>query len=220
MLKRKHLIWITTLSFLLLGSISLAAHGPWDAAGPPDGSPGGEAGSGPGHALGPGPGVPPSPAPGPACGDGGPGGISPERPGYIHANRHVFRAGDPLRLRLCLPEPVRAVIDAGEAQLFLVVLGPAAQTAVQVDTPFSEDGCLNLVDGAVPETLEGPYQIGLVLVVPDTEGDAVFDARNWYGGWRGLLGLSRLKFASGEDPEDLDGDGEVDDDCSGNGFPD
>ncbi len=215
MFKGNQLIWIMTFFFLLAGSAALAGHGPGDAAGPPAGG----GWPGPEHALGPGPGVPPSPPPGAPC-DGDPAGIAPERGGYIHANRHVLHPGDPFRLRLCLPETVRDLIDAEEAELSLIILGPVTEIAILLDKPLPEDGWLDVIEGTVPETLEGPYQVALVLVVPGTEGQAIFDVRNWYGGWRGLLAVSRIKFAPGEDPEDLDGDGEVDLDSTGNGFPD
>ena len=57
------------------------------------------------------------------------------------------------------------------------------------------------------ELPEGDYQMGLILT---KQGGDPAELADWYGGFSGLVSVTRIKITTGPDEEDLNADGEPD----------
>lgn len=153
-----------------------------------------------------------------ASANGRPGGGS----GLIVPNRHVYYPGDTLQVRVVYPRSLTA-IWSGDAESHIVINVPgdaSFSVPLTTDTPDSVVSLVELTDLDTSVLSPGDYQLGLVLTNP---GGDPLNLGDWYQGFRGLLSIERVRFsdvAPGEDPDDLDGDGELDDDADGDGFGD
>lgn len=139
--------------------------------------------------------------------------------GGILPGKHVYYPGDTLTLRVVFPRSLKALWQ-GDAEAHAVVYvpgGTAIAAALPVGVPDKPYNMLVMEDLDTSSLEPGTYQIAMILTKP--EGDPL-SLDDWYGGFRGLVNVSRVKFSESADAEDTNSDGEVDGDADGDGYND
>lgn len=151
-------------------------------------------------------------------------------PSLVQSNKNVFYVGDKITLKVVIPKSLKDVWD-GKATANIVItmpgdLGivkpialptPASAQATSGDTP------VQLVDLSASDAATlpaGDYQMALIITKVDGDPLKISD---WYGGFKGLLGVKRLKISAATttgDTEDPNKTGQVTGDADGDGYPD
>ncbi|OPL15781.1 MAG: hypothetical protein AVO38_09690 [delta proteobacterium ML8_D] len=158
------------------------------------------------------------------------------RSGLIKTNKHVYYCDeDILSLSVVLPHSLQAYWE-GDADAHIVIQIPVdassdnlAMFPLKLDPPpvhpeGSEEHQQHIIQnfdltehGLTCESLEGDYQIALILTKPAMDPLKVED---WYDGFQGLIATSRICFSVSENEDDADHDGNFDGDYDGDGFTD
>jgi hypothetical protein len=156
------------------------------------------------------------------------------RSGLIQMHRHIYYldAASPTVMEVAVVFPKSLdPVWTGEADAWLVIWVPNAEEVLSylVKAQLTGEGT-TLAAGWVPDqprnllTIDwkdlstlpaGDYQMGLILT---KQGGDPADLAQWYGGFSGLVSVTRLKITTGLDEEDQDGDGEPDEGTQ-DGFP-
>lgn len=158
------------------------------------------------------------------------------RSGLIKTNKHVYYCDeDILSLGIVLPHSLQAYWE-GDADAHIVIQIPVDASSddvsmfpMKLDPPpvhpeGSEEHEQHIIQnfdltehGLTCESLEGYYQIALILTKPAMSPLKIED---WYDGFQGLIATSRICFAVSENENDADRDGNFDYDSDGDGYTD
>jgi len=148
--------------------------------------------------------------------------------GYVQADKTVHYPGDKFSLKAVVPKNLTDVW-AGKAVVKIVITMPGDLGAVVVDvpTPASDQATqgdkprqLTELPADVMATLPaGDYQ--MAMIVTKLGGDPL-KLNDWYGGFKAMLGVKRVKIAATTTPdaEDPNKTGEVTGDTDSDGYPD
>ncbi len=148
--------------------------------------------------------------------------------GYVQADKTIHYPGDKFVLKAVVPKSLKDVW-AGKATAHIVITMPGdlGAISVPVPTPASEqatqgDKPRQLVE-LPPESMAtlpaGDYQ--MAMIVTKLGGDPL-NLKDWYGGFKAMLGVKRVKVAAttSGDTEDPNKTGLVSGDKDGDGYAD
>lgn len=144
---------------------------------------------------------------------------------YVQTGKTIHYPGDAFSLKAVIPKSLKDVWD-GKAAVYIVITMPgggAISVLVPAKDPNAEgDKVREIVplSAEVMKTLPaGDYQ--MAMVVTKLGGDPL-NVGDWYGGFKGMLGVKRVKVAATTTPdtEDPNKTGQVTGDADGDGYPD
>ncbi len=150
--------------------------------------------------------------------------------GFVQTGKTVHYPGDSFLLKAVVPKSLKDVWE-GKAVVKIVITMPGDQGAVVVDVPTTDANAEgDKVRPIVPlpaETMAtlpaGDYQMAMIVT---KLGGNPLNLNDWYGGFKAMLGVKRVKVAAtttpdAEDPSktglitgDKDGDGYADSDAN------
>lgn len=148
--------------------------------------------------------------------------------GYVQADKTVHYPGDKFALKAVVPKSLKDVW-AGKAVVKIVITMPGDLGAVVVDVPTPAadqatqgDKPRQLVElpADVMATLPaGDYQMAMIVT---KLGGNPLNLNDWYGGFKAMLGVKRVKIAATTTPdaEDPNKTGNVTGDTDSDGYPD
>lgn len=148
-------------------------------------------------------------------------------PTVVQSDKSIFYPGDKIPLRVVIPKSLKDVW-AGKAVVNIVITMPGGDLPPYVQTlpakdPATEGDTPRTVAEIQPEAAKtlpaGDYQ--MAMIVTKVGGDPL-KVSDWYGGFRGLLGVKRLKVVATTTPdaEDPNKTGSVTGDTDSDGYPD
>jgi hypothetical protein len=145
--------------------------------------------------------------------------------GYVQTGKTIHYPGDAFSLRAVIPKSLKDVWD-GKAVVNIVITMPgggAISVPVPAKDPSTEGDKVREIVPLPAEVMKtlpaGDYQ--MAMVVTKIGGDPL-NVGDWYGGFKGMLGVKRVKVAATTTPdaEDPNKTGEVTGDTDSDGYPD
>lgn len=144
---------------------------------------------------------------------------------FIQSVRHVYYPGDVLQVKVVLPRSLAGVWpdETGEVQAEANILlqTPSGEfLSFPIDEKDMEPDVPRIFFELPLDTRSfevGNYQLALILTKLD---GSPLKVEEWYNGFQGHLGITRIKFNMEIDEEDQNGDGEIDCDLNKNGYLD
>jgi len=150
-------------------------------------------------------------------------------PTVVQADKTIHYPGDSITLKTVVPKSLTDVWS-GKAVVKIVITMPGGDLApvvLDVPTPSTDQATqgdkprqLAALPADVASTLPaGDYQ--MAMIVTKTGGDPL-NLKDWYGGFKAMLGVKRLKIAATTTPdaEDPNKTGNVTGDTDSDGYPD
>jgi hypothetical protein len=146
--------------------------------------------------------------------------------GFIQTGKTVHYPGDSFLLKAVVPKSLKDVWE-GKAVVKIVITMPGDQGAIVVDVPTTNpESEGDKVRPIVPVPAEamatlpaGDYQMAMIVT---KLGGNPTNLNDWYGGFKAMLGVKRVKVVATTtpDPEDPNKTGLVSGDKDGDGYAD